>query len=190
LIFLYRPNGHGDMRNLSNNEERSGDSERTYPYHFQTINGSEEPKRISGCHRSQTTYSLVIVRRRGVTRGVAHMLKAYPWMDQSQSIGSDVVNTGWKRLIDHLLVEIDAIMVNTSAVLTVFQVKEKLGSLRFYCDLRNASDIQTEKVAELIDGAVKVSTRTCIACGAPGVMQRRGGWIACLCDTHVDIEPI
>lgn len=60
---------------------------------------------------------------------------------------------------------------------TVAQIKEKFGGLRFYYD---GGD-------EYIRGAVRMAEymadQTCEECGAPG-KHRTGGWIRTLCDVH------
>ena len=60
---------------------------------------------------------------------------------------------------------------------TVAQIKEKFGGLRFYY---SGGD-------EAIDGMVRMAeswaARSCEECGAPG-KSRDGGWIKTLCDHH------
>ncbi len=60
---------------------------------------------------------------------------------------------------------------------TVAQIKEKFGGLRFYYD---GGD-------DTVDGMVRMAEawadRTCEECGHPGT-RRSGGWIRTLCDTH------
>ena len=68
------------------------------------------------------------------------------------------------------------------AQVTLDQVKEKFGTLRFY--YTGGDDI--------IDGMVRMaesmSAVTCEACGAPGTTGGRG-WITTLCETHrVELE--
>lgn len=60
---------------------------------------------------------------------------------------------------------------------TISQVKEKFGSLRFYCDSA------TDKVYNWIQFAEEMSCITCEVCGAPGT-HRNTGWIRTLCDKH------
>jgi len=57
------------------------------------------------------------------------------------------------------------------------QIKEKFGTLRFYYD---GGD---EAVDGMVRMAESMSAVTCETCGSPGV-QRGGGWIRTLCDTH------
>lgn len=60
---------------------------------------------------------------------------------------------------------------------TVTQIKEKFGGLRFYYD---GGD-------DTVDGMVRMAeswaARTCEECGAPG-KSRSGGWVRTLCDKH------
>lgn len=61
------------------------------------------------------------------------------------------------------------------------QVKEKFGTLRFYCD---GGDATTDAY---ISFAETMTATTCEVCGNPGKL-RGGGWIRALCDTHADKE--
>ncbi len=66
---------------------------------------------------------------------------------------------------------------NGCTQITVAQIKEKFGGLRFYYD---GGD-------DMIDGMVRMAEawagHSCEECGAPG-KQRGGGWIRTLCDKH------
>jgi hypothetical protein len=63
------------------------------------------------------------------------------------------------------------------AQVTVNQIKEKFGGLRFYY---SGGD-------DVIDGMVRMAESwadaSCEECGSPG-KSREGGWIRTLCDTH------
>jgi len=65
----------------------------------------------------------------------------------------------------------------------VDQVKEKLGTLRFYY---HGGD---DKIDGMVRMAESISAFTCEKCGAPGKMRGRG-WLYTACDTHTkkDIE--
>ncbi len=63
----------------------------------------------------------------------------------------------------------------------VFQVKEKFGGLRFYCDS------STDEIDALIRAAEEESTRTCDVCGRQGT-ARGGSWIRTRCDEHDDVN--
>lgn len=60
---------------------------------------------------------------------------------------------------------------------TVAQIKEKFGGLRFYYD---GGD---EHINGMVRMAESWASHSCETCGAPGT-SRSGGWIKTLCDTH------
>ena len=60
---------------------------------------------------------------------------------------------------------------------TVAQVKEKFGGLRFYYNGGN------EKIDGMVSMAEAWAAHTCETCGKPAEL-RRGGWIRTLCDEH------
>lgn len=63
------------------------------------------------------------------------------------------------------------------------QVKEKFGTLRFYC---SGGDDYTRGV---LDMAEAMSGRTCERCGSPGKL-RYDGWARTLCDQHLMAEAL
>jgi hypothetical protein len=95
---------------------------------------------------------------------------------------------GWYKLLDELCSQLTTIMNNIGIVITAEQVKEKFGTLRFYCsvdfpkdlpdsDAKNWNDI----IRSLISRAEMMSGYTCERCGERGKV-RPGGWIKTLCD--------
>ena len=93
------------------------------------------------------------------------------------------VGDGWFGIIDELATEIERFCADTGTPLpTVRQVKEKLGTLRIYVSGAN------DDVRALIERAVERSAVTCEACGAPGRLRRRPGWMRTLCDEHA-VQP-
>jgi hypothetical protein len=60
---------------------------------------------------------------------------------------------------------------------TVAQIKEKFGGLRFYYE---GGD---EQIQGMVRMAEAWAGNTCETCGKPG-RQREGGWIKTLCDEH------
>lgn len=60
---------------------------------------------------------------------------------------------------------------------TVAQIKEKFGGLRFYYD---GGD---DKICGMVSMAERWAGSTCQECGQPGEL-RTGGWIRTLCDHH------
>ena len=75
------------------------------------------------------------------------------------------------------MMEEDIIIPAKITQVTIAQVKEKFGTLRFYYD---GGD---EYISGLVSLAESMSGVTCEECGAPG-SHRDGGWIRTLCDTH------
>lgn len=94
------------------------------------------------------------------------------------------VDAGWYPLViatDQRLAELDPDYV-------VQQIKEKFGTLRYYCapsgddpgpELLDALDAIT-------DDAERVSAMTCERCGEAGVLQRTRYWAKTLCNSCAD----
>jgi hypothetical protein len=62
------------------------------------------------------------------------------------------------------------------------QVKEKFGTLRFYCHAGGeVSEKDWETAYKLIDAAERKTEKTCERCGKSGKMNTKG-WISVLCD--------
>lgn len=61
--------------------------------------------------------------------------------------------------------------------ISIAQIKEKFGGLRFYVHSAPADFL------DAIDAAEALSISTCEECGKPG-KRRPGGWIKTLCDEH------
>jgi hypothetical protein len=78
---------------------------------------------------------------------------------------------GWRTLIDPL---VELCQRND---VTVLQVKEKFGGLRFYVGEAPPA------IHEAIRAAEKASYTMCENCGAPGRV-RGGSWMRTLCDAH------
>ena len=110
------------------------------------------------------------------------MVEAYPKMF-AEPYGGFAVGPGWWPILEALCGQIqhhiDWKNKKTMIVpqVTVAQIKEKFGGLRFYYD---GGD-------DAIDGMVRMAEAwaacSCETCGAPGE-RRSGGWIRTLCDTH------
>ena len=101
----------------------------------------------------------------------------------AQPYGGFAVGEGWWSIIELLCSNIqhhiDWKNKQSEVVpqVTVAQIKEKFGGLRFYYD--GGDDV--------VDGMVRIAevwaSRSCETCGAPG-KSREGGWIKTLCDHH------
>jgi hypothetical protein len=96
---------------------------------------------------------------------------------------------GWYNILDQLMGNIqnhiDWKNRQTELVkqVTLDQVKEKFGTLRFY--YTGGDDV--------IDGMVRMaesmSAVVCETCGAPG-KRRGGGWVRTLCNHHAEVANI
>ena len=101
----------------------------------------------------------------------------------SQPYGGFAVGPGWWPVLEALCGQIQhhcdwkEKQGNFIPQVTVGQIKEKFGGLRFYYD--GGDDV--------IDGMVRMAeswaSNACEECGAPG-QSRDGGWIKTLCDEH------
>jgi hypothetical protein len=103
---------------------------------------------------------------------------------------------GWGRWIDcdagwyAILVDLDAKLSRLDPDYTVLQIKEKFGTLRFYCTTQAADNDARVRFDELVHRAERESAATCERCGRPGVLSStRGGWYKTLCGRCAD-EPV
>ena len=64
---------------------------------------------------------------------------------------------------------------------TVTQIKEKFGGLRFYYD---GGD---DEISGMVTMAAAWASHACEECGSQGVL-RHGGWLKTLCDTHHNLR--
>jgi hypothetical protein len=110
------------------------------------------------------------------------MVEAYPKMFV-EPYGGFAVGPGWWPILESLCGQIQHHLdwknkkSDVVAQVTVDQIKEKFGGLRFYY---SGGD-------DAIDGMVSMAeswaAHSCETCGAPGE-RRDGGWIKTLCDHH------
>lgn len=79
---------------------------------------------------------------------------------------------GWKDIIEPLIKECQ------EKGITITQIKEKYGTLRFY--VAGCTDEMWDK----IEAAELKSAVTCEICGAEGKLRSNGGWLKTLCNKH------
>lgn len=89
---------------------------------------------------------------------------------------------GWFDLIDRLSSKLERILEDQKAsgvseedLPKADQVKEKMGSLRYYLTYG------TDEMYDIINEAERESENTCESCGKPGTM-RNTGWITVRCE--------
>lgn len=89
---------------------------------------------------------------------------------------------GWFSLIDELCADITRVYEEAGIPVDVevSQIKEKFGTLRFYCVIRGSEAVQ-DKVQQLIEAIEDKSASICEMCGKPG-KGWNDGWIYTLCD--------
>jgi hypothetical protein len=104
------------------------------------------------------------------------LVAKYPKLFSSQQFWGFECGDGWYDILDHLC---GAIKEHTydSDELTVDQVKEKFGRLRFY--LSREDDV----LHGMVSMAEYMSGRICETCGNRGE-TRGGSWMVTLCDKH------
>ena len=81
---------------------------------------------------------------------------------------------GWFELIYGLSMSLKELSPNARAL----QVKEKLGTLRFYVE---GLGKDRGRIQELIHRAEDASAKICEECGKPGKRKTKAGWISTLC---------
>ena len=63
----------------------------------------------------------------------------------------------------------------------VAQIKEKFGSLRFYCDPLDGGEEYYDQIYAVVNMAETLSFRTCESCGRPALPRELKGWSKCFC---------
>ena len=89
--------------------------------------------------------------------------------------------SGWDSLIEPLIRKAAEIGV------TVTQVKEKYGSLRFYWDPPADDDLTNNEIGEFEDMVSAAETRSrhvCEMCGERGMLLTKNRWYKTLCKFH------
>lgn len=90
------------------------------------------------------------------------------------------VNTGWFKLLADLHAKLFYIDPNY----TIFQIKEKFGTLRFYVTFSNISPIAEEICFDLISYAENKSSNICEICGGFGSRNEDKHWLSVRCAQH------
>jgi hypothetical protein len=110
------------------------------------------------------------------------METSYPKMFEGK-YGGFAVSKGWWPILEKLCANIQHHLDwkekqgNAVPQVTVAQIKEKFGGLRFYYDGGDA------EISGMVRMAEAWADSACEECGAIGE-RRSGGWIRTLCDAH------
>ena len=105
------------------------------------------------------------------------MDQRYGWMSWGGNGFSFECGLGWKNILEDLFRRIDFALVDQDIrkEFQVTQIKEKFGTLRFYCHGGNEAVDAHIRVAE------QMSEFTCERCGQRGTMHRKG-WMSVRCE--------
>ena len=113
---------------------------------------------------------------------IKHMEESFPKMF-AEPYGGVCVSEGWWPVLANLCANIqhhiDWKNKQSEVVpqVSISQIKEKFGGLRFYY---SGGD---DEISGMVRMAEAWAGNTCETCGAPG-KRREGGWIKTLCDKH------
>jgi len=83
-------------------------------------------------------------------------------------------NDGWINIIAECHSELLAIDKNYS----IYQIKEKFGTLRYYCEPSNSK--HKEQFHAIVDKYERMSIKTCEISGASGVLMKKEGYFKTL----------
>ena len=100
----------------------------------------------------------------------------FPLLYAGEGVFSFECKDGWYDIIRELSEKLEHLNRTTGLSCVASQVKEKFGTLRFYC-----TDEDAPPALVLIQSAMNKSAVTCERCGEPGNL-REGGWLKTLCD--------
>jgi hypothetical protein len=117
---------------------------------------------------------------------------------------------GWDAVVAEALTELWALQEKTGVPMHIAQIKEKLGGLRIYVRLEEASAGDLEVVDErpthtrlrpsatpgsvrqalhaIVDAAAARCDALCETCGAAGTLINRGGYLCVACPEHSRIS--
>lgn len=139
-----------------------------------------------------------------------HMVDKYPRLFHGATPrAQSFVQPGWKTLVDDLCFRIDGMLTDEQAKLfAVRQIKDKLGTLRFYFSFGSAfeeslterdskgipemtTDVSDDrnsetagKIRAAIEEAISRSNTICSVCRQPARLHHLGGLLSVRCDDH------
>jgi hypothetical protein len=143
-----------------------------------------------------------------------HMVDTYPRLFHGSTPRSySFVQPGWRSLVDDLCRRLDGMLTEEQArMFTVRQIKDKLGTLRFYFwfgpafeappteeDSKGMLEVgfgvgvdrnveAAEKIRAAIEEAISRSSATYSVCGQPGGMHRLDGLLSVRCVDHSSVR--
>lgn len=111
----------------------------------------------------------------------------FPYQFEGKQISMSY-HRGWFQLFTRLCADIDEALGEDKRGFQWIQVKEKFGAARLYFRLAEGVRDQEPELAEQLMkmkfAAEASSSKICAACGRPGWVDERSGWMLALCEKH------
>lgn len=98
---------------------------------------------------------------------------------------------GWYEIIYELTHKLNQYAKEHDLQIKVKAIKEKLGGLRYDCDVIGTTATSQQvlnEINELLETYKELSYKTCEVCGSPGSITHVGRWLATVCDKHTERE--
>jgi uncharacterized UBP type Zn finger protein len=92
------------------------------------------------------------------------------------------IPSGWVDLLDEMLIELYS--VQSWSTSQIFQIKEKLGQLRFYFEILDESEKDFLKINSIVQKFETKSKFTCMTCGKDGASYKKQNNIYIFCPDH------
>lgn len=111
----------------------------------------------------------------------------FPWLARTKVAWGWECDPGWEKIITDFLTVVDQECPNGKGF-QILQVKEKLGTVRFYYRLDGVEEDTERRIRDaetLLDAR---SLHTCETCGKRGRMRNAGGYMFVACEDHAVVE--
>jgi hypothetical protein len=111
----------------------------------------------------------------------------FPWLKDQNFAWGWACGLGWEDILAQFLTVVEQECPDGKCF-TILQVKEKLGTLRFYYQLDDVDDDVANRISAaetLLDAR---SLHTCETCGKRGRLRNAGGYLFVACDEHAVVE--
>lgn len=123
------------------------------------------------------------------------LIKAYPNLFHPRGAGLEkargypACGGGWRDLLNSACAKVESAITEGESF-KVLQIKERLGTLRFYWRGGNLSTEAEAKIVEAIALAEARSSVTCEQCGEEGRPYRAGRVLITRCTVHAKGQPV
>lgn len=116
-----------------------------------------------------------------------NLASRFPWLKDQKFTWGWECGVGWEQILTDFLTVVDRECPNGKGF-RIRQVKEKLGTVRFYYQLNGVEGDAANRIHEaetLLDAR---SLHTCETCGKRGRLRNAGGYIFVACDEHAVVK--